>query len=34
MGKPLDTSSEQANSLSVRDNRTGELYTIPYVGNL
>lgn len=33
MGKLLDT-SEQTNSLSVRDNRTGELYTIPYVGSL
>src|SRR6266550_377167 len=31
MGKPLDTSFEQSNSLTVRDNRTGRLYTIPCV---
>jgi citrate synthase len=31
MGKPLDTSFEQSNSLTVRDNRTGKLYTIPCV---
>ena len=33
MGKPLDASAEQTNSLTVRDNRTGKLYTIPYVGS-
>ncbi|KAF8737609.1 hypothetical protein AX14_012603 [Amanita brunnescens Koide BX004] len=33
MGKPLDASAEQTNSLTVRDNRTGKLYTIPIKNN-
>ncbi|KAK2463442.1 hypothetical protein APHAL10511_004528 [Amanita phalloides] len=33
MGRPLDAPSEQANSLTVRDNRTGKLYTIPIKDN-